>query len=258
MTDRGLAGVVLAAGEGRRLAPLTWLRPKALCPVNGVPLVDLALGRVAATGLLPASTAVNLHHGAAQLDAHLPSGVHRSFEHPLALGTAGALGALTDWLDGRDVLVTNADAWFAGPLDLPGFVEGWDRQRNRLLCVRAGAGGDFGDHRYCGVALLPASLVAGLGATPSGLYELLWHDAWNRGDLDLVTTDVEFVDCGTPRRYLDANLLASGGRSVVDESATVAADAVLERTVVWDHAEVHPGEHLTDAIRADGWTLLVR
>src|SRR5437660_59073 len=37
-----LAGIVLAAGAGTRLAPLTRLRPKALCPVGNVPLVDLA------------------------------------------------------------------------------------------------------------------------------------------------------------------------------------------------------------------------
>ena len=42
------AGVVLAAGLGTRLRPLTHLRPKALCPVGGVPLLDLALERCAA------------------------------------------------------------------------------------------------------------------------------------------------------------------------------------------------------------------
>ncbi len=43
----GLAGVVLAAGAGTRLRPLTALRPKALCPVGTVPLLDLALARLA-------------------------------------------------------------------------------------------------------------------------------------------------------------------------------------------------------------------
>ncbi|MGN6693052.1 MAG: sugar phosphate nucleotidyltransferase, partial [Aquihabitans sp.] len=41
-----LAGVVLAAGAGTRLRPLTIERPKALCPVADVPLVDLALDRL--------------------------------------------------------------------------------------------------------------------------------------------------------------------------------------------------------------------
>ncbi|HKY66707.1 MAG TPA: sugar phosphate nucleotidyltransferase, partial [Acidimicrobiales bacterium] len=40
-----VCALVLAAGEGRRLRPLTWLRPKPLCPVGGRALVDLALDR---------------------------------------------------------------------------------------------------------------------------------------------------------------------------------------------------------------------
>src|SRR5690606_16890365 len=99
-----LAGVVLAAGAGSRLAPLTRLRPKALCPVGGRALVDHALDR-----LRPhvERLSVNLHHGADALDGHLPVDVHRSVEMPVALGTAGALGALRPWVDGRDVLLTN-------------------------------------------------------------------------------------------------------------------------------------------------------
>src|SRR5687767_16032024 len=94
----GVAGVVLAAGRGTRLRPLTGLRPKALCPVGNVPLVDLALERVR-----PAVTAVavNLHHGRDALDAHLAGDVHRSVEEDEPLGTAGALGQLRGWIDGR-------------------------------------------------------------------------------------------------------------------------------------------------------------
>src|SRR3546814_7155381 len=84
--DGGLAGVVLAAGAGTRLRPLTLLRPKVLCPVGNVPLIDLALARLGSVG----SVAVNVHHGRAMLDAHLDPGVHRSYEESL-LGTAGAL-----------------------------------------------------------------------------------------------------------------------------------------------------------------------
>lgn len=43
-----VCAVVLAAGEGRRLRPLTERTPKALCPVGNVPLLELALARVAA------------------------------------------------------------------------------------------------------------------------------------------------------------------------------------------------------------------
>lgn len=255
-----LAGVVLAAGAGTRLAPLTRLRPKALCPVANRPLLDHALDRLAAV-VPDGSTAVNLHHGAAMVDAHLDAGerpVHRSVEQPTALGTAGALGALREWLAGRDVVLTNADAWLGRGLDVRAMVEGWDRERVRLLTVDTGRPADFGTLRYCGVALLPGALVAPLRAEPSGLYEVLWRHQWEAGRLDLVVADVDFVDCGTPADYLRANLLASGGASVVDPGAVVGAGAVLDRSVVWDRSVVRAGEHLVDAVRAGRLTVLVR
>lgn len=253
-----LAGVVLAAGEGRRLAPLTRLRAKAMCPVGRRALVDHGLDRLAVAGIAPTASAVNLRHRAAMLDAHLPQAVHRSFEHPIALGTAGAIGALRPWLDGRDVLVTNSDAWFGDGQDLAAFVDGWDRERFRLLTVVDADRGDFGDLRYCGVTLLPGAAAASLRAEPTGLYEVLWRLAAARGQLDLVTTDATFVDCGTPQDYLRANLLSSGGESVVDETAVVMPSATVERSVVWDHAEVRAGERLVDAIRTAETTVLVR
>src|SRR3954469_6391145 len=91
-----MAGVVLAAGAGSRLRPLTLVRPKPLCPVGGVPLVDLALARLAPVG---GERAVNVHHGREAMEAHLRGRVHLSVERERALGTAGALGALRDWLD---------------------------------------------------------------------------------------------------------------------------------------------------------------
>jgi len=253
-----VAGVVLAAGAGRRLAPLTRRRPKPLCPVGGRALIDHALDRVlpAVAGL--GAVAVNLHHGADRLDAHLPASVHRSREEPVALGTAGALGALAGWIDGRSVLVTNADAWFAPGLDLAAFVAGWDGERTRLLCVEDPWRGDFGTARYCGVALLPAAVAAGLRAEPSGLYEVSWRDEAAAGRLDLVRHGVPFVDCGTPADYLAANLVASGGRSVVDPTARVGDGAVLERVVLWEGMEVAAGERLVDTIRGDDLTLLIR
>lgn len=257
----GLCGVALAAGAGSRLWPLTSLRPKPLCPVNNEALIDLALERLR-EGLpggvdAEGQVAVNLHHGLDQLDAHLPRSVHRSFE-PRPLGTAGALALLRPWIDGRDVLVTNSDAWLGGGPDLGTFVSDWDHERARLLCVDTGAIADFGSVRYSGVALLPSAMVGLLDVEPSGLYEAMWADQAASNRLDLVIFEGEFVDCGTPRDYLRANLAASGGRSVVDPTALVQDGATLVRSVVWDHSEVGANEVLVDAIRARGSTILVR
>jgi NDP-sugar pyrophosphorylase family protein len=243
-----IAAVVLAAGAGTRLRPLTALRPKPLCPVNNVPLVDLALAHAAAalgTGDrrdLRDAVAVNACHLREQLAAHLHGRVHLSLEDE-PLGTAGALGNLRDWLAGRDVLVLNADAWRRdGVAEL---LDGWDGVRQRLLVVEDPARGDFGRYRYTGAALLPWAAVRDLEPRPSGLYEVLWR---GRDDLDLAVAAHEFRDCGTPADYLDANLAASGGRPVVGEGARVEGELV--RSVVWPGAVVEAGERLVDAVRA--------
>lgn len=252
-----MAGVVLAAGAGSRLQPLSRLRPKALCPVGDRPLVDHALARLAG---VTSRVAVNVHHGRSLMEAHLGgrrrSAPHLSIEAGQPRGTAGALGLLRDWIDDRAVLVTNADAWL--PVDLTAFVAGWDGERVRLLCVADPPRGDFGPLRYCGAALMAWSDVAPLGPEPSGLYEVSWAAAQAAGRLDLVVHDGPFVDCGTPADYLAANLAWSGGDSVVGRGAVVGAGAEVVRSVVWPGSEVAPGEHLCDAVRAEELTVLVR
>lgn len=248
----GVAGVVLAAGAGTRLRPLTALRPKALCPVANRPLVDWALDRVSPYA---ERLAVNVHHGREQMLAHLAGrGLHLSVEDGMALGTAGALGRLRDWLAGADVLLTNADAWQpASPDPLRRLLDGWDGERPRLLCLRDPSRGDFGELHYVGSALLPWWSVRDLQPVPSGLYEASWGRLYAEGRLDLVVDDTLHIDCGTAADYLRANLAASGGRPVVGEGAVV--EGRLVRSVVWPAARVGPDETLVDAIRADGITL---
>lgn len=248
------AGVVLAAGAGTRARPLSLLRPKALFPVGGRPLLDLALDRlVPHLGTGPRHQAVNAHHLAEQVLAHVGGRAHVQVEQPEALGTAGALGALAGWLAGRDALVLNADAYLAGADPVATLLEGWDGVRSRLLVTPASdRRTDFTDHGgrwvYAGGCLLPGSALGALRAEPTGLYEALWRDQEAQGALDLVPFDGTAVDCGTPHDYLRANLHASGGHPVVGEGAVVLGRLV--RTVVWDGAHVGPDEHLVDCVRA--------
>lgn len=248
MTD-GVAGVVLAAGSGTRLRPLTLLRPKALCPVANEALVDLAVERVRSA---VDDVAVNVHHGRSAMEAHLGDAAHISVEADRPLGTAGALAHLRSWLDGRGALVVNVDAWCPGSLSA--FMGDWDRTRVRLLLA--------GDDRLSPTSRVVASLmpwraIVGLAPEPSGLYEVVWGRAQSDGALEVVRHDGPFVDCGTPAQYLAANLWASGGESVVGAGAAVAG--TLDRCVVWPGAIVWPHESLRSAIRADEhMTVLVR
>ena len=246
-----VAGVVLAAGAGTRLRPLTRLRPKVLCPVGNVPLVDLAIERVQA---VTSSVAVNVHHGRELLEPHLVGRVHLSVEDEPGLGTAGALSLLRPWIDGRPTLVVNGDAWTTAPL--APLLEGWDGERIRVLVV--GGGGVSPSMRIAG-ALLPWTDVSAIGPGPAGLWEVSWRDAAAAGRMEAVAVGpgTPFLDCGTPAAYLAANLAASSGASVVGPGAVV--DGEVEASVVWPGAVVHRGERLRNAIRAgDRMTVVVR
>ena len=189
--------MVLAAGRGERLRPLTDTTPKALLPVRGVPLLDLAIER-----LRPhvEEIAVNAHWLHEQLENHLAGrDVHLSVEEPEPLGTAGALGQLREWIDGRDVLLTNADAWYSEP---PPPLRG---PRMQLLAVDTGSAADFDDWLYAGTCFMPWSAVEKLEPVPTGLYEVCWRDAWQTGDLEFVPYTGRFIDCGTPEDYAEVN-----------------------------------------------------
>ena len=239
-----LAGVVLAAGAGRRLRPITDYMPKAMCPVANTPLVDLALKRV---GAHVSDVAVNAHYHSGQLVQHLQGrAAHISVEHPAPLGTAGAIGNLGDWLRGRPVLICNADTWLDD--DLTNLLSGWSGTVPRLLVSadledRA----DFSNWRFVGASLLPGPIASGLPPVPSGLYEAVWREAWQRKEIELIDTTRTAVDCGTPARYLRANMLSSGGQSVIAPDAEVGGTVI--RSLVMPGGYVAPGEYLVDVIR---------
>lgn len=291
---RSLAAVVLAAGFGTRLQPLTLRRPKPLCPVANVALVDHAIDRVA---VVTDQIAVNIHAGRAQMERHFRppaspvqlvdeqgvGGVERShvvqlsFEEPAVLGTAGALGRLGWWIDGRSVLVVNGDTWVTAPIGA--FVQEWDGERVAVLLhdppatAAVGPAPAFAPTSRLAATLLPWHEVRTLEAVPSGLYERCLAPAATEGRLQAIPCGGAFFDCGTPGSYLAANLAAVGSRpgSIVSTGArvtgsvddSVVGDSTVEgsvsRSVVWSAAVVHRGEALADAIRTDtGETVLVR
>ncbi|HEY4596691.1 MAG TPA: sugar phosphate nucleotidyltransferase, partial [Thermoanaerobaculia bacterium] len=113
MQGRRIRAVVLAAGLGTRLRPLTSLTPKPLLPVRGVPILGHALARLAAVGC--EAVAVNLHYLGDQIrqrfgDSH--AGVPLTWsEEPEILGTLGALHPLKEFLAPAElVLLVNGDS----------------------------------------------------------------------------------------------------------------------------------------------------
>lgn len=202
-----LAGLVLAAGRGERLRPLTDITPKPLLTIGRGTLLDAALDRLAQVmAIRPDTVAVNAHWLADQIVDAVDGRAHVSIEEPEALGTAGAVGNLRDWLVGRDVLIANADAWYGADVAVTDFVAGWDGQRPRLLVVEDLDRPDFEDRwRFAGLSLLPSAAAQALESVPSGLYETVW----SRMPIDVVPTQVQFVDCGTAADLTHARALAT-------------------------------------------------
>ncbi len=109
--------MILAAGKGTRLRPLTDRLPKALVPVNGVPLVIKQINKLRANGFTDIT--VNVHHFADMLCGYLadnaPAGVNIriSSEREKLLNTGGALRKAAEMLlsgdYGNPVLVHNVD-----------------------------------------------------------------------------------------------------------------------------------------------------
>ena len=126
--------LVLAAGLGKRMRPLTASQPKPMVRIAGKPLIDHALDRLAEAGI--ARAVVNVHYLADALEAHIrhrqPPVIEISDERGQLLETGGAMvkaqGRLTDpffclnsdtiWLDGpKNAFAELSDLWNAQAMD---------------------------------------------------------------------------------------------------------------------------------------------
>ena len=115
MTDQAM---IFAAGEGRRMRPLTLTTPKPLLEVQGKPLIVWWLERLAALGLH--KLVINTSHLGEQVIEALGTGerwkleIHYSPE-PSPLETGGGLLQALPQLDPAPFLLVNADAWCPEP-----------------------------------------------------------------------------------------------------------------------------------------------
>jgi mannose-1-phosphate guanylyltransferase len=114
-----LRALVLAAGLGTRLRPLTAAMPKPLLPVAGQPILARTLRRLAAAGCEAA--AINLHHGGEEIRRTFGpalDGFPLTYsDEPLLLGTLGAFAPLRGFFAGADLgLIVNGDSLCRWPV----------------------------------------------------------------------------------------------------------------------------------------------
>ena len=132
--------MLMAAGLGKRMRPLTATQPKPLVRVKGKPLIDYALDRIDSAGI--ANAVVNVHYLADSLEAHVKMRAHPkvalSDERAELLETGGGMVKARDaGLLPDPFFCSNADSiWLDGPrnafLDLSAH---WDAERMDALLL---------------------------------------------------------------------------------------------------------------------------
>lgn len=103
--------LLLAAGRGTRLSPLTDTIPKCLVPINGRPLLDYWIRMLIDSGVHP--VLVNLHHFADKVKNYILKSDFKEFVHTVyeerLLGTAGTLLKNRDFFNSEPMMLVHAD-----------------------------------------------------------------------------------------------------------------------------------------------------
>jgi MurNAc alpha-1-phosphate uridylyltransferase len=239
MTVKIDSAMVMAAGLGKRMRPLTATRPKPLVRVAGKALIDHSLDRIEAAGI--GHVVVNVHYLADALEAHLaaqkrPFRIAISDERNLLLETGGGMVKALPQLTGDPILIVNSDnIWTDGPEDsIRHLARHWDgaRMDALLLVIRQasatghGGKGDFhmdpngrlsrrkpgrvAPFVYTGIQLISPRL---LGGAPEGAFStnILWDRAIAADRLFGLSHMGQWFDVGTPDRIAPTEAALTDG-----------------------------------------------
>ena len=226
--------MVLAAGLGKRMRPLTASRPKPLIEVAGQALLDHVLDKLAAAGV--EKVVVNVHYLADAVEPHLSKNpdlkVAISDERSLLLETGGGMVKAAPLIDSDPFLVVNSDnLWVDGPADtLKLLASHWDSAKMDALLLlvphaRAqnhGGRGDFHMNRqgrlrrrnpshvapfvYTGIQMVSKRL---LREAPEGPFStnILWDRAIEEGRCFGAVHQGLWFDVGTPQSIKATELI---------------------------------------------------
>lgn len=221
--------MLLAAGRGERMWPLTERTPKPLLTAGGVPLIVHTIRALARGGY--AELVVNVAHLGEQLQAALGDGsshgvqIRYSAEPPGALETAGGIRHALSLLGNAPFAVVNADIWTDYPFerlpaDPPGLahlvlVDNPPHNPGGDFALAGGSVGGEGTRlTFAGIGVYRPTLFGELEAGRQALAPLL-RAAAAAGQVTGEHYGGQWVDVGTPERLqaLDARLRRAAGRA---------------------------------------------
>lgn len=268
--------LVLTAGLATRLQPLSSVRAKAALPVAGTPLVVRILHWLRDAGIR--QTVLNLHHRADTITRIVGDGsgididVRYSWEGDI-LGSAGGPARAIPLVASDRFLIVNGDtladvdlrAMAAQHVDTNALVTmavvDGRPEYNGVVAdadgIVSGFGREPGAFHFIGIQMVNTSVFAGVdpdvkSETVHGIYPRVI--AGRHGAIRVFRTRAEFFDIGSPRDYLDTVItIARRERKAIDRGrdCTIAANARLTDTVVWDRVVVGAGARLSECVLAD-------
>jgi NDP-sugar pyrophosphorylase family protein len=276
--------MVLTAGLGTRLRPLSYVRAKPAVPVAGEALICRIIGWLAGHGIR--AVVLNLHYKPDTIRSEVGDGralgvsVRYSPEDPI-LGSAGGPRRALPLLNADRFLLVNGDT--LTDLDLVALARAHDASGAKvtMALIRnpdpAKYGGAVLDREGAVVAFAPggsgrseAHLFIGVQAVDASVFEDLPPDvptetvaqvypaliADRPGSVRGFVCDASFFDIGTPADYLATALALAGreGRDVlpIGPGSRVDATARVVRTALWNDVAVEAGVSLVDCIVTDG------
>ncbi len=221
--------MILAAGRGERLRPLTDHTPKPLVAVQGRPVIVYTLLRLARLGIT--HIVINACHLAEKLMAHLGDGSQWGVQitwsrEESCLDTGGGVVNALHHMGEEPFLVVNGDILWN--VALPPMLATFDRQRmDGLLGMvpppPTGSGGDFlcdaasgqlqraaGDPKaltYAGILVVTPAALAGYPPAPFSLNRF-FDDALRAGRLRGFSLQGHWADMGTPERLAETEKMA--------------------------------------------------
>jgi MurNAc alpha-1-phosphate uridylyltransferase len=220
-----MKAMILAAGRGERLRPLTDATPKPLVEVAGETLLGRHLERLARAGF--AQVVINVSHLAQQITARFGDGSRHGLRIDWSretepLESAGGIALARALLGPAPFLLLNADIWCDYDFSRLHDFELGDRLAHLVLAPNppqhpAGDftldGGIIGNapaprYTYAGIAVLSPQLVAGVAAGQKASLAPLWRAAAERGAVSGELYRGRWSDVGTPERLarLEAEL----------------------------------------------------
>ena len=274
--------MILAAGRGRRMQPLSDVIPKPALPVPGGLVVGWGLRLVSQCGA--PNVVLNSWWLAETMEqaatSALPAGLDLRFSREETLmETAGALALARDrGLLGTDgpVLVINGDGILNLNLNdvfrrhqetddlvtlalLPHLgPDLWSRvllDQDGLVSTILPPGKPAADETpflYPGVMVVSREALDTLETTPSGTKPALWIPARSLRRLGGVVLSGHWREVGTPPGYLEAVVSMLGDRNDIHPSADISQSAVLSRTLIGPDVTVETGAVISQSILSHG------